>query len=84
MEVTIEVIAAELNQLPQHDLVSPTGGKGWRFKYRFEGTHETLSMGVYPDVGLKEARPIACESAVTDRVRKIVARQCAAFARPNT
>jgi len=37
-------------------LVSPAGGKWWRFKYRFNGKHKTLSMGVYPDVGLKEAR----------------------------
>lgn len=37
-------------------LISPAGGKWWRFKYRFDGKHKTLSMGVYPDVGLKEAR----------------------------
>ncbi|MFZ5622209.1 MAG: tyrosine-type recombinase/integrase [Pseudomonadota bacterium] len=37
-------------------LVSPAGGKWWRFSYRFGGKYKTLSMGVYPDVGLKEAR----------------------------
>jgi len=36
--------------------VAPTGGKWWRFKYRFEGKEKRLSLGVYPDVGLKEAR----------------------------
>jgi hypothetical protein len=37
-------------------LVAPTGGKWWRFRYRFGGKHKTLSMGVYPDVSLRDAR----------------------------
>ena len=36
--------------------VSPKGGKWWRFKYRFNGKEKRLSLGVYPDVGLKSAR----------------------------
>ena len=36
--------------------VAQSGGKWWRFKYRFGGKHKTLSMGVYPDVSLKLAR----------------------------
>jgi integrase len=36
--------------------VSPAGGKWWRLKYRFEGKEKRLSLGVYPYVGLKEAR----------------------------
>lgn len=36
--------------------VSPTGGKWWRVKYRLDGKEERLSLGVYPDVGLKDAR----------------------------
>ena len=37
--------------------VAPTsGGKWWRFKYRFEGKEKRLSLGVYPDVDLKTAR----------------------------
>lgn len=36
--------------------VSPNGGKWWRFKYRFEGKEKRLSLGVYPDVSLKDAR----------------------------
>lgn len=32
------------------------GGKWWRLKYRFGGKEKRLSLGVYPDVGLKEAR----------------------------
>ncbi|MES9933555.1 MAG: integrase arm-type DNA-binding domain-containing protein [Candidatus Sedimenticola sp. PURPLELP] len=37
-------------------LISPKGGKWWRFKYRFEGKEKQLSLGVYPDVSLKDAR----------------------------
>jgi integrase len=36
--------------------VSTTGGKWWRFKYRFDGKQKRLSVGTYPDVGLKQAR----------------------------
>ena len=36
--------------------VSPTGGKWWRWKYRLGGKEKRLSLGVYPDVGLKSAR----------------------------
>ena len=37
-------------------LVNPTGGRDWRFKYRFEGRERLLALGVYPDVSLKMAR----------------------------
>ena len=39
-------------------LVQPNGGKWWRFKYRRPGTgkENALSLGVYPDVSLKQAR----------------------------
>jgi integrase len=36
--------------------VSPSGGKWWRLKYRFGGKEKRISLGVYPDVGLKDAR----------------------------
>ena len=36
--------------------VTPRGGKYWRLKYRFGGKEKRLSLGVYPDVSLKEAR----------------------------
>lgn len=37
-------------------LVQPSGAKWWRYRYRFNATAKMLSMGVYPDVTLKEAR----------------------------
>lgn len=36
--------------------VTPSGGKWWRFKYRFEGKEKLLSLGTYPEVSLLEAR----------------------------
>jgi hypothetical protein len=37
-------------------LVTATGSKLWRFKYRLNGKEKKLSLGSYPDVGLEEAR----------------------------
>ena len=37
-------------------LVTPSGGKLWRLKYRFDGKEKLLALGAYPDVGLKAAR----------------------------
>jgi len=37
-------------------LVSPAGGKWWRFKYRFGGKEKLISLGTYPEVSLAEAR----------------------------
>lgn len=37
-------------------LVTPAGGKWWRFKYRFGGKEKLLSFGTYPEVSLSDAR----------------------------
>lgn len=37
-------------------LVHPNGSKYWRMKYRIDGKEKLLALGVYPEVGLKEAR----------------------------
>jgi integrase len=36
--------------------VYPNGSKYWQVKYRFAGKEKTVSIGVYPEVSLKEAR----------------------------
>lgn len=36
--------------------VTPSGGKWWRLKFRIDGKEKRLSLGTYPEVGLKEAR----------------------------
>ena len=48
-------------------ILTPAGGKWWRFKYRFEGKEKLLSFGTYPEITLKEARE------KRDEARKLVA-----------
>jgi integrase len=36
--------------------ISPSGGKWWRLKYRYGGKEKRLSLGVYPEISLKDAR----------------------------
>ncbi|MET4133386.1 integrase [Porphyrobacter sp. MBR-155] len=36
--------------------ISPKNHKSWRFKYRQEGKEQLLTIGVYPEVSLAEAR----------------------------
>ena len=37
-------------------LVTTSGGKLWRFKYRFDGKERRLAFGSYPDVSIADAR----------------------------
>ncbi|SFM42763.1 tyrosine-type recombinase/integrase [Nitrosomonas communis] len=36
--------------------VNPNGSRWWRFKYRFQGKPKLLSLGIYPNITLKDAR----------------------------
>ena len=49
-------------------LVSPTGGKLWRVKFRHDGKERVLALGQYPDVGIAEARD------KRDDARKLIAK----------
>ena len=42
--------------------VAPSGTKSWRLKYRIQGREKLLTLGVYPQLSLKEARE-ACADA---------------------
>ncbi len=46
-------------------LVNPSGGKLWRWKYRFEGKERLMAFGAYPDVSLAEARTRHAEARRT-------------------
>jgi len=50
-------------------LVTNSGGKLWRFDYRFAGKRKTLAIGPYPDISLADAREkrgIARKQVVSD------------------
>ncbi|MDG1097145.1 MAG: integrase arm-type DNA-binding domain-containing protein [Methylophilaceae bacterium] len=48
-------------------LVQASGGKLWRYDYRYFGKRKTLALGIYPDVGLNKAREFR------DDARKLLA-----------
>ncbi|MDA1305363.1 MAG: integrase arm-type DNA-binding domain-containing protein, partial [Nitrospirae bacterium] len=50
-------------------IVSTRGGKWWRLKYRYDRDEKSLSLGVYPDVSLKDARERR------DEARKLLANE---------
>ena len=50
-------------------LVTPTGSKWWRLKYRFEKKEKLLAFGVYPETSLRDARDLR------DDARKLLRRQ---------
>lgn len=43
-------------------LVAVNGGRYWRLAYRFDGKQKALAFGVYPDVGLADARELRAEA----------------------
>lgn len=43
--------------------VSPSGGRLWRFKFRFAGKEKLLALGRYPAVSLTDARDSAVDAA---------------------
>ena len=42
--------------------LTAAGGRYWRLKYRHAGKEKRLAFGVYPGVGLKDARDLASEA----------------------
>lgn len=59
--------------------VAPSGGKWWRFKYRFDGKEKRISLGVYPDVPLAGHKDLASKQWIDgardrrDAMRKLLA-----------
>jgi hypothetical protein len=43
-------------------MVAPSGGRLWRWKYRFEGVEKLIALGRYPEISLAEARE-RCDAA---------------------
>ncbi len=69
----IKAAKPKASQYKLHDekglllIVRPAGGKLWRLKYRFAGKEQQLTIGTYPEIGLKEARERR------DAARKVIA-----------
>lgn len=49
-------------------VVSPVGGKSWHFRYYWLGKQKRLSLGRYPEIGLRKAR------ALRDEARELLAK----------
>jgi len=51
-------------------LVNPNGSKYWRLNYSFQGSRKKLSLGVYPNVGLKQARlkALDCQRLISEGI----------------
>jgi integrase len=49
-------------------LISPEGKRFWRLSYRFGGKQKTMALGVYPAVGLADARD--ARSAAKEKLAK--------------
>jgi integrase len=64
-------------------LISPTGAKLWRWRYRFDGKEKMMALGEYPFVTLKEARErhVAARQRLGEGVDPMVERKAEAEAR---
>jgi integrase len=62
--------------------VDPSGGKYWRFKYRRTGKEKRISLGVYPEVSLANARKARdeCRKQLAQGIDPGVARKAQAAA----
>jgi integrase len=71
-------------------LVTASGSKLWRLKYRIDGKEKKLALGSYPEVGLKEARTrrdaarVTAEAGTDPAAAKREARIARQFAAGNT
>jgi hypothetical protein len=50
-------------------LVTPSGGKWWRLRYKFDGKEKLLSLGVYPDVSLASQTKKDEETGKTQKIK---------------
>jgi integrase len=72
-ELNIKTAKAQIKPYKLYDekglflIVTPKGGRYWRFKYIHDGVEKLISLGVYPDVTLKDAR------AKRDEARRLTA-----------
>jgi hypothetical protein len=65
--------------------IDPSGGKYWRFKYRRSGKEKRISLGVYPEVSLANAREARdrCRKQLAQGIDPGVARKAQTAVRDN-
>lgn len=58
-------------------LVQPSGGKLWRFRYRWLGRQQMISLGSFPEISLAQARSLrsAAREQIANGVNPSAARQ---------
>lgn len=58
-------------------LINPDGSKYWRLNYTFHGKRKKISLGVYPDISLKQARlkAMECQRQLADGIDPSQARK---------
>ena len=58
--------AEKTYSIPETDglglVVTPTGGKSWHLRYYWLGKQKRISLGTYPEIGLREARTLRDEA----------------------
>jgi integrase len=66
--------------------ITPDGAKRWRLAYRFGGAQKALAIGVYPTVGLKQARDARqnAKRLLTNGVDPAAAKKMAKIERANS
>ncbi|MCL4780329.1 MAG: integrase arm-type DNA-binding domain-containing protein [Gammaproteobacteria bacterium] len=67
-------------------VISPSGGRWWRFKYQFQGREKLISLGTYPDTTLQTARKKRDEARrqVAEGIDPSAKRQAEKVAQGNT
>ena len=68
-----------------HLFVTPSGGKLWRWKYRFNGAQKLMALGKYPEVSLAVARDrhaAARRQLAADQIRWLYGRPRRSLSRP--
>jgi Arm DNA-binding domain len=48
-------------------LIKPNGSRLWRLRYEFDGVEKGLSLGIYPEVSLKDGARATRRGAQADR-----------------
>ena len=63
--------------------ITPSGGRGWRFKYTFAGKEKRISLGVYPEVCVFRLMPATDSAACRPPIPRHVGRGLRGMSAPS-